>query len=246
LKRGDDFTPDKLRDTRLALINAINAELDKYEIEFLKLGRLQLIDINFIRGCGRKLAAATCQAEGLGTDCVDLELKPLALSSNPIFMGATLLPLPRSSSQTFLSGVPRLLRIFDPKFGLGADEELGAFPDFEMSTDLLSVGKVAAGQPAEGRPVELLLKARGGKSLSDPFYTSEINLSLVLKQPTPLIESLGVEASYTADREPQLNASYLRNAIRVDGHAAFNPAAGKGNRGALNGGYRRSSNRLGG
>jgi hypothetical protein len=246
LKRGDDFTPDKLRDTRLALINAINAEKDKYAVEFVKLKRLQLVDINFVRGCGRKLPAATCQAEGLGTDCVDLELKPLALSSNPIFMGATLLPLPRSSSQTFLSGVPRLLRIFDPKFGLGADEELGAFPDFEMSTDLLSVGKVAAGQPAEGRPVELLLKARGGKSLSDPFYTSEINLSLVLKQPTPLIESLGVEASYTADREPQLNASYLRNAIRVDGHAAFNPAAGKVNRVALNGGYRRSSNRLGG
>lgn len=246
LKRGDDFTPDKLRDTRLALINAINAEKDKYAVEFVKLKRLQLVDINFVRACGRKLPAATCQAEGLGTDCVDLELKPLALSSNPIFMGATLLPLPRSSSQTFLSGVPRLLRIFDPKFGLGADEELGAFPDFEMSTDLLSVGEVAAGQPAEGRPVELLLKARGGKSLSDPFYTSEINLSLVLKQPTPSIESLGVEASYTADREPQLNASYLRNAIRVDGHAAFNPATGIVNRVALNGGYRRSTNRLGG
>ena len=246
LKRGDDFTPDKLRDTRLALINAINAEKDKYSVEFVKLKRLQLVDINFVRACGRKLPAATCQAEGLGTDCVDLELKPLALSSNPIFMGATLLPLPRSSSQTFLSGVPRLLRIFDPKFGLGADEELGAFPDFEMSTDLLSVGEVAAGQPAEGRPVELLLKARGGKSLSDPFYTSEINLSLVLKQPTPSIESLGFEASYTADREPQLNASYLRNAIRVDGHAAFNPATGIVNRVALNGGYRRSSNRLGG
>src|SRR5215204_2864739 len=142
LKKGDEFTPDKLRDTRLALIKAINAEKDKFEIEFVKLQRLQLVDINFVRGCGRKVAAATCQADGLGTDCVDLELKPLALSTNPIFMGATLLPLPRSSSQTFLSGVPRLLRIFDPKFGVGADRELGATPQFDISTDLLSLGEV--------------------------------------------------------------------------------------------------------
>jgi hypothetical protein len=246
LKRGDDFTPDKLRETRLALIKAINEEKDKYAAEFVKLKRLQLVDVNFVRGCGRKLPAATCQAEGLGTDCVDLELKPLALSSDPVFMAATLLPLPRSNSQTFLSGVPRLLRVFDPKFGMGADEELGAFPDFEMQTDLLSLGDVAEGKPAVARPVELLLKARGGKSVSEPFYTSEINLSLVLKQPTPLIESLGVEASYTADHQPQLDESYLRNAIRVDGHAAFNPATGIVNRVALNGGYRRSSNRLGG
>src|SRR5689334_21196076 len=71
LKRGDDFTPDKLRDTRLALIKAINDEKDKYAVEFLKLKRLQLVDVNFVRGCGRKLPATTCQAEGLGTDCVD-------------------------------------------------------------------------------------------------------------------------------------------------------------------------------
>src|ERR1700752_122687 len=246
LKRGDDFTPDKLRDTRLALIKIINDEKDKYAVEFVKLKRLQIVDINFVRAGGRKLPAETCQAEGLGANCVDLELKPLALSTNPIFMGAPLLPLPRSNSQTFLSGVPRLLRIFDPKFGIGADGELGAVPDFEMSTDLLSFGEVAEGKPAKARPVELLLKARGSKSVSDPFYTSEVNLSLVLKQPTASIESLGVEASYTADHQPQLDAPYLRNAFRVDGHAAFNPATGIVNRVAVNGGYRRSSNRLGG
>ncbi|HEV8429536.1 MAG TPA: hypothetical protein VGQ41_16670 [Pyrinomonadaceae bacterium] len=246
LKKGDDFTPAKLSETRAAVIKAINDERDKFAIEFVKLERLQLVDINFVRACGRKVAAATCQAEGLGTDCVDLEVKPLALSTNPIFMGATLLPLPRSNSQTFLSGVPRLLRIFDPKFGVGADGELGATPDFAISTDLLSLGEVAQGKPAEGRPVELLLKARGSKSLSEPFYTSEINLSLVLKQPTSLVESLGVEASFTADRQPQLDASYLRNSLRVNGYAAFNPATGIVNRVALNGGYRRSSNRLSG
>jgi hypothetical protein len=244
--KGDDFTPANLSATREAVRKAINAELDKYEIEFLKLERLQLVNINFIRGCGRKLPVTTCQAEGLGTDCVDLEVKSLALSSNPIFMGASLLPLPRSSSQTFLSGVPRLLRIFDPKFGMGTDEKLGAVPDFEMSTDLLAVDEIAEGKPAKARPVELLLKARGSKSLSEPFYTSEINLALKLKQPTTSIESLGVEASFTADHQPELKRSYLRNSLRVDGHAAFNLASGIVNRVALNGGYRRSGNRLGG
>ncbi len=246
LKKGDDFTPENLRETRLAVIKAINDEKDKFAAEFIKLERLQLVDINFVRACARKVAAATCTAEGLGTDCVDLEVKPLALSTNPIFMGATLLPLPRSSSQTFLSGVPKLLRIFDPKFGVGTDEELGTTPEFEMSTDLLSLGEVSQGKPAKAKPVELLLKARGGKSVSEPFYTSEISLALVLKQPTPSIENLGLEASYTADREPQLNSSFLRNSLRIDGHAAFNPATGIVNRVALNGGYRRSSNRMGG
>ena len=246
LKKGDDFTPEKLKATRAAVIKAINDEKDKYAIEFVKLERLQMVDVNFVRGCGRKLPAATCQAEGLGTDCVDVELKPVALSTNPIFMSSTLLPLPRSSSFTFLSGVPRLLRMFDPKFGMSADRELGAMPQLEISTDLLSMVEVSQGKPAKARPVELLLKANGGKSLSEPFYTSDVNLSLVLKQPTQMIESLGVEASFTADHEPQLDASYLRNSFRIGGHAAFNMATGMVNRLALNGGYRRSSNRFDG
>jgi len=246
LKKGDDFTPEKLAATRDAVRKAINHEQDQFATEFVKLERLQLVDINFVRGCGRKLPAATCQAEGLGTDCVDVEVKLLSLSTNPIFMAATLLPLPRSSSFTFLSGVPRLLRMFDPKFGLAADRELGATPQLEISTDLLSLGEVSQGKPAKARPVELLLTARGSKSVSEPFYTSEVKLSFVLKQPTPAIESLGVEASFTADHEPQLEASYLRNSLRVGGHAAFNVATGFVNRLALNGGYRRSSNRLGG
>jgi len=246
MKKGDDFTPEKLEATRAAVIKAINHEQDKYAIEFVKLDRLKMVDVKFVRGCGRKLPASTCQAEGLGTDCVDVEMKPVAVSTNPVFMAATLLPLPRSSSVTFLSGVPRLLRMFDPKFGMGADRELGATPQFGISTDLLSLGEVSQGKPAKARPVELLLKAHGGKSVSEPFYTSEVNLSFVLKQPTPAIESLGVEASFTADHEPQLDASYLRNSLRVGGHAAFNMATGIVNRLELSGGYRRSSNRLDG
>ena len=246
LKKGDDFTPAKLAATREAVRQAINAEKDKYANEFVKLERVPMVDVNFVRGCGRKLPAATCQAEGLGTDCVDVEVKLVALSTNPIFMASTLLPLPRSNSFTFLGGVPRLLRMFDPKFGMAADREFGATPQLDISTDLLSLGEVSQGKPAKARPVELLLKAHGGKSVSEPFYTSEVNLSFVLKQPTPLIESLGIEASFTADHEPQLDASYLRNSLRVGGHAAFNVASGFVNRLALNGGYRRASNRLSG
>src|ERR1043165_2687733 len=49
LKKGDEFTPEKLQATRVAVINAINQEQDKYAIEFVKLERLQLVDVNFVR-----------------------------------------------------------------------------------------------------------------------------------------------------------------------------------------------------
>src|SRR5215217_9164442 len=91
MKKGDDFTPEKLEATRAAVIKAINHEQDKYAIEFVKLDRLKMVDVKFVRGCGRKLPASTCQAEGLGTDCVDVEMKPVAVSTNPVFMAATLL-----------------------------------------------------------------------------------------------------------------------------------------------------------
>ena len=246
LKKGDELTPDKLRDTRLAVIAAINDERNKFETEFIRLGRLQLVDVSLVRACARRVAAATCQAEGLTDKCVDVEVTPRALSTNPIFMGATLLPIPRANTYTFLSGVPRLLRIFDPKFGVGADGEIGPMPDFEMSTDLLAIREVAQGKPAKNRRAALLFNARGAKSTSEPYYTSEAKLSFVLKQPTEKIQSLGVEASYSADHDPQLSSRYLRNFIRIAGHTAFNPALGVVNRVALTGGYRRSSNRLSG
>lgn len=244
LKRGDAFTPDKLSETRLAVIAAIGAEKDRFNSEFIKLGKLQLADVNLVRACGRKLPAATCEAEGLTDKCVDVEVHPYALSTDPVFMGAILLPLPRSNAFSFLSNVPRPLRILNPKFGIAHDKELGVTPTLEISTDLLELSKQLKSEPTEAKRTTLLLKAKGSKSIGERFYTSQATLALSVRQPTEHIESLGVEASFAANQQPQRRARYLDNSFRLGGHLAFNPAAELVNRVILSAGYRRSNNRL--
>ncbi|HEY8226688.1 MAG TPA: hypothetical protein VIG25_15515, partial [Pyrinomonadaceae bacterium] len=244
LKRGDELKPEKLRDSRFKVIAVINDEKNKYNSEFVKLGRLQLVDVNLVRSCVRKVAATSCLSQNLTDKCVDVELRTVALSTDPIFMASVLLPIPRSNRHTSLSNVPRLLRMFDPKFALSVDEELGPTPEFEASTDLLSLPGVANGNPARLRAAAILLKVSGNKSLSEPFYTSEAKLSVLLNQPTHNVESVAFETSFAADHQPQLNAAFLRNSLRFRGHVAFNPAVGIINRLILSGGYRRSHDRL--
>lgn len=244
LKRGDVLTPDKLRESRFKVIEAIKQEKARFDSEFVKIGRLQLVDVNLVRSCVRVVSPPDCVAAGLTEKCVDVELKTYAISTDPMFMGAVLLPLPRSNRFTFLSTVPRLLRIFDPKFGLNSDRELGLTPEFEISTDLLATKKVASNEPAKSQPASLIFKARGGKSLSAGFYSNEAKLSLVLNQPNPTVESIALEASFAVHDEPQLSATYLRNSLRFTGKLALNPAKGIVNRVVLTGGYRRSNDRL--
>src|SRR5215203_6956201 len=42
LKKGDDFTPEKLSETRFAVIKAISDEKNKFETTLIKLERLQM------------------------------------------------------------------------------------------------------------------------------------------------------------------------------------------------------------
>jgi hypothetical protein len=244
LKRGEDLTPEKLRDSRFKVIAVINDEKNKYNSEFVKLGRLQLVDVNLVRSCVRKVAPTKCLSEGLTDKCVDVELRTVALSTDPVFMASVFLPIPRSNRHTSLSNVPRFLRMFDPKFALSGDEEVGPSPELEVSTDLLSLPEVANGNPARLRGAAILLKLSGGKSFSKPFYTSEAKLSVLVNQPTHNVESFAFEARFAADDQPQLSASFLRNSLTLGGHVALNPAVGIVNRVVLSGGYRRSHDRL--
>ncbi len=243
LKRGDILTADKLSAARLKVIETINQEKDKYESDLVRIGRLQL-DVNFVRSCVQVVPPPTCEKENLTNKCVDVELRTYAVSSNPLFMAATLLPMPRSNRFTFLSEVPRVLRLSDPKFGLTVDRELGVTPDFEISTDLLAAKDIAADEPAKSKPVSLLLKAKGGKSLNKDFYTSNARLSFQLNQPSPHIESLSLDVGFEALREPQLESDILKNAFTIGGQISLNPAWGLLNRAEFAGNYRRSQNRL--
>ena len=244
LHRKEEFTHEKLSATRVDVIQAINRQKKKYNSEFINLGKLPLVDVNLVTACGRKVPTATCQREGLTDKCVDVEVHPYAISTDPVFMGSVLLPLPRSNEFSFLGHVPRYLRLLNPKFGVGYDRELGTTPELEISTDLLSLDKVLVGEPAAARRTSLLLKAKGSKSIGERFYASQAELSFSVRQPNEHIESVGIAASFAANSQPELKSLYLNNALRVGAHLALNPELGILNRVVFSAGYRRASHRF--
>jgi len=182
--------------------------------------------------------------EGLGDKCTDVIVRVYALSVDALSLGSgLLLPLPRSNKFTFLTNVPRPLRIFNPKFGLIQDQKLGTMPKLLVSTDLMALPKILDGESGTNKSA-LFLKAEGGRSLNKQFYTSQASLQWTLRQPTEQIESFGLVTNFVADHSPQKNDQYWQNAFRIGGHVALNPAVGVVNRLALNAAYRHSGHRL--
>src|SRR6185369_7871358 len=83
--------------------------------------------------------------------CVDISIHAVSIridTGNPL---ANLLNLPRSNRPSFLSHVPGPLLAFNPKFGLAQDTELGPTANFDLSTNLLDVGKNLKQEPLEVR-----------------------------------------------------------------------------------------------
>lgn len=246
LQRGEEFTPERMRSSRFEIIQAINEQKKKFNSEFINLGKLPLVDVNLVTACVREVPAKTCEREGLTSKCVDVEIHPYAISTDPVFMGSVLLPLPRSNQFSFLGSVPRMLRLLNPKMGLSQDKELSSTPEFEISTDLLSMGSVLDGEPAEGRKASLLLKANAARSIGERYYTSQAQLSFLVRQPSKHVESLGLTASFGANSQPELKSINLSNTLRLGGQLILNPELGFINRAVIEGGYRRANQRLSG
>ncbi len=248
IKRSDEFTPDKIRETRLAIIKAVGAEKAKYNSESIHLGKLPIVlmDVNYVRVCGRKVPEKDCLSDGLTKNCVNVEVHILALSTDPAYLGSLFLPIPRSNKFTFLGNVSRPIRVLNPKFSMDHDEMLGTTVGFELSTDLLSLDRTITGKPEVAKKTSLVLTAKTRKSVNKSFYNSQAQLSFLAREPTEHVESIGLEASFASDMEPERVSSYRRNTFRIGGHLAFAPALGLLNQIFLGAGYRRSQNDLSG
>lgn len=244
LKPGDQFSPQKIRETRLAFLAALRSEKEKYNSASIGFGKLPIVDVNFVRVCGKKVPENECRSDGLTKDCVDVELKPFALSTDPGFLGSVLLPISRSNKFTFLSNVPKPIRLLNPKFSLDNDERTGTTPGVEISTDLLSLGEVVSGQPTKAKKTSLLLNARAGRSIGEPFYNTQIQMSFVRKVPNEQIESVGLETGFDSINEPKAKTSRRFNIFRVGGHLAFSPKLGLLNQVYFGAGFRWSRNHL--
>lgn len=241
VKRGDEFTPDNVENLRQAVSAAMRKEINNRGQELAVLGKLPVVEFQFARACGLPVPSATCQAEGLTDKCTDVVVRYWAFGLDPVSLGSgLLLSLPRSNKFTFLSDVPRPLRLFNPKFSVTQDEKLGTMPKLATSTDLLALRDESDGV----KKTALHLKAEGGRSLNKQFYTSQASLQWTLRQPTDQIESFGFATNFAADHLPQKEDQYWQNTLRLGGHIALNPASGILNRVALNAAYRRSGHRL--
>ena len=245
LKRGELFTPEKLRDSRLKVIDAIGASKDKYVGDFIALGKLPLVDVKFVRACGRRVPDADCRADGLTSNCIDVVIHPYAISTDPTFLGSVFLPLPRSNRPTFLGDVPTKLRLSDPSFGLAYDNNLGIIPSVNMSLDLLTIDKILKREPTTNRRSQLLFTAGGTFSTKNSSHDLKAELSYRFRRPNKNTDDVGIDAGFSSVLEPQLDSRVQKNSFWVGGHLSFDPAITIINHVSLGGRYRRSHVRIG-
>src|SRR6266404_5748500 len=124
---------------------------------------------------------------------VDITMKPRYIRLDLHRIGSNILPVPRSLLPTFYDNVPRPLLAFNPTFGVNNDRKEGVSPSLSIDTNLLDVGNLIRGKTVSANDIRLDLKASGRKSLTDPFYDSQISLTLARRKTGHFMEEIGLD-----------------------------------------------------
>ncbi|MBA3439272.1 MAG: hypothetical protein H0T92_05320 [Pyrinomonadaceae bacterium] len=204
------------------------------------------ISVNHTDACVGVVPPTDCEKE-LGPSvakCVDVKIRRLTVRVNTDNVSANILPfLPRSNKLTFFRQIPRPLLVFNPTFGVDHDREFGTAARIGTSINLFDL---ADDEVLNERNTQLLLNARGRKSLSESFYDSAASLILTRARPLKLFENVAMEASFVGTNLPHSKGKFLRNAARFGGSMNIRLNNNLFSRLNLSGAYRWSSNRLSG
>jgi hypothetical protein len=208
--------------------------------------------------CRTSLAGAASDAAAKGLDvskCVDVTVRPFYVRVDLVRVGSNYLPVPRSNLPTAFRNVPAPLLALSPTLGAGYDRRGGLSPRFDVTTDLLDLPRTLRGKTPSDveaglarkpppRKTRLELKAKGEKSVGEPFYAAAGRLAFERRETGRTLESVGAVTSLDATHEPLGDGRLYRNVARLGLNLTLKPRAGLLESLTLDAGYRRSNNRL--
>jgi hypothetical protein len=124
------------------------------------------------------------------------------------------------------------------------DRRAGPATSLDLSTDLLKLKPLVAGETITNPDTRLDLKFTGEKSLSEQFYQTKTDFKLSKERPGKFVEQMELGGTFRADDQPLDVLRHVNNGLRLGGQIKLRPRMGLLNTVFLAGSYRRSTEKV--
>lgn len=206
------------------LTGAVNSavEVDNINASVQITGRVPVVRLRSVTSCVKLVSPSDCLKEVDQAQCVDIEIRSLGLNLDPGNLAADLLAVSRSPNNTFFSGVPVVLKLLEPTFGLSSDKRFGFAGFFGTQTNLLDSGKIIGkGTPVISRDrLELSTYAQG--SFNNSYYRAGARLAY-LRDSKGLGRQYGINAAFNSGQEPLGQDNNTWSRVDVTGSFRLKP-----------------------
>ena len=234
------YSPDKVSQAIELTRTALDADRNR-DAEFASVGAVSVL---YIDSCVRVVDEAKCQ-DALGSPkCVDVAIRPHSLRLDLLRVGSNVLPIPRVNRPTFFDEVPAPLLLLHPVLATAYDRQFGLSQSAAVATNLLDLSKIARGEPLTPNEMQMQLRAGGRKSLTEPFYNANADLSISQRRLGRTVEELAFSGHYASDDEPLGGGRHVAYGVGTDASVGFRPRLPILQRLTVGGGYRWSRDKL--
>jgi len=235
-----EYSPDKVSEAIRMVRTALDADRNR-DTEFEGVGAVSILHID---SCVRVVDEATCQDAVGNPKCVDVAIRPHALRLFLARVGSNVLPIPRPNRPTFFDEVPAPLLALNPMFATAYDRAFGLSQSVGLAANLLDIPKILQGEPVTPGESQLRLQASGRKSLTEPFYDANADLTFSRRRVGHAVEDLGFSSHYAAADRPLGENRYVTYGFGAGASVGLRPRIEPFTRVALGATYRWSRNKL--
>lgn len=245
---GDRYDHTKLSEAFQVVRKALNDDPLQESIERRSRGSLSFLEVH---ACVKVVPAAQCQdhlaslgQSNLGSECLDVLIRPFALRFDLFQAGQNLVPVPRPNRPTLYREAPKPLLALNPSFSFDHDREFGAAQSGRISTNLLNLPALLKGEPLPERTTQLQLDLGGRKAFNQRFHQADGRLALARRTPNKSVEEVALEASFDSQQTPLAEGKQFSNLGRLGGSVQFRPRVGGLNTVRLSSQYRSGAQRF--
>lgn len=238
--KGSAYSPVVVSKLTEAVNKAI--EVDNINASVQITGTVPVVRLRSVTSCVKSVSPSDCLKEVDQAHCVDIEIRSLGLNLDPGNLAANLLAVPRSPNNTSFNGVPVVLKLLAPTFGLSSDKKLGFTGSLGTQTNLLDVGTIIAKKTPVISQDRFELSTYAQGSFNDYYYRAGARLGY-LRDSKGLGRQFGINAGFNAGQEPRAQEKNTWSGVDVTGTVRLKPHNPFISNIALDLGYRWANNR---
>ena len=239
LPKGE-YSPARVSEAIRAVRDALEADRNR-DAELEGVGAVSVL---YIDSCVQVVDESACRDTVGNAQCVDVAIRPHALRLFLARVGSNILPIPRANRPTFFDQVPAPLLALNPTFSTAYDRAFGLSLGMGIAANLLDLSRAITGEPGASSDTLLQLQASGRKSLTEPFYNANTNLTFSKRRLGPTVESLAASGHYAASDQPLGDGRYVTYGFWASGSISLRPQIEPVRRLTVGGAYRWSRNKF--